>query len=399
MDFLPSFFFLLASATFSGAEASLFTLRVHQPLHLARWKVTLLQDSVGSLTLILFANLLVNLGWFAWVSRLASGQDPETQAVLNLAAVALLVVFGEILPKVVAHRHPRGVSSVVLLPVALLHQILARPAQAFGRRWVVPASKNEVLDGGEITDLLTHEGTHLLEEKEQGLVRHMLEMSTLRAGALRRPLDKVLCLDSNLPLVVALDQLKTHGMAWAAVTEDGEISGILDRTRLPQGKSVRHAMLPVPLLPELAPVSSGIPLLRSSGAPFVLLVDEYGAASGIIERGRWADTLLDRLPAKHLHEVPLIRKISDGRWRVSARLPLHDFKDRLGDPGTGDTRVETVGGLVEERLGRVPQVGDETELIGSDFIFFVTVRQCRGPRPVELEVHRKVNEHEEGLPL
>lgn len=397
MDFLPSFLFLLASATFSAAEAALFTLRVHQPPHLSQWKETLLQDSVGSLTLILFANLLVNLGWFAWVSRLASGQVPETQAALSLAAVALLVVFGEILPKVVAHRHPKGVGSIVLLPVVFLHQIFARPAQAFGRRWVVPASRDNVLDGGDITDLLAHEGADLLEEKEHGLVHHMLEMSTLRAGALRRPLDKVLRLDADLPLVTGLAELKTHGLVWAAVVEGGEIRGILDRTRLPRGKTVGQAMSPVPLLPELAPVSSGIPLLRSSGAPFVLLVDEYGAASGIIERGRWADTLLDRLPARDLHEVPLIRKISADRWCVSARLPLHDFRDRLGDPGTGDTRVETVGGLVEERLGRVPQVGDETKLVGQDYIFFVTVRQCRGPSPVELEVDREKKTREEDL--
>ena len=146
-------------------------------------------------------------------------------------------------------------------------------------------------------------------------------------------------------------------------------------------------MQSVPILPELAPVAAGVPLLRARGAPFVLLVDEYGHGTGIIERGRWADTLLDRLPQSQDKGLgPAILEIDAGRYVIDTNLPLHDFRDRFGDPGEADPRTETLLGFAEERLGRVLTAGDAFGFVGPGGRYDLKVLRCEAGRPVRFEL-------------
>jgi len=385
-DGFTGFILLLCSGIFSGSEAVLFTLANRSADQHSHWIGTLLKDKVGSLSLVLFANLAINLTWFAWAAGLAKTLPAQQAGLVALLAVATLVIVGDILPKMWGSHRPYGWARYWLIPLWVLHQLFGRPARAFGKRWVVPNPKRTPLAGEDFTVLLHREGLQLMAEEERGLIHHLLEMATLRAGALRRPLDRVFQLPASMSLLQARKEMKQAGKGWAAVREEQDITGILDLSRQPVGETVADAMQSVPILPELAPIASGVPLLRDCGSPFVLLVDEFGQAAGIIERGRWADTLLDRLPEEDFFEVPLIQHLSEYRWRVSARLPLHEFRDQWGDPGKVDPRIDTLGGLVEEKLGRIPEVGDEISWTGESADFQVQVRQCHGPRPVELDL-------------
>lgn len=390
---------LLTSACFSGAEAALFTLAAERgkakdvPVVALR----LLQDQVGVLTTILLANLVVNLGFFAATHSFSGAFSTTTAAMIQLTAVMTIVLGGEILPKVLAHRFPRGTGRVLLLPVAALHLLLGPILRPFGRRWGGKTARPQPLDSAQAADLLLEEQDQILDRPEQELVQHLLELGELRAGALRRPLSEVPQVTAMRPLRAELRDLEAADIPWAAVVNaKGEVEGILDRARLPEGLLVRDAMRKVPVLPEVAPVANGVQLLRTSGCPFVLLVDEYGQSVGIIQRGRWADTLLDRLPATDQTGRPPIRPTRDDSWEVDASLPLHDFEDRFGAIGEVDVRVDTVGGLVAEKLGRMAEVGDEVMVQGEGQQVHFTVLACSETRPLVLTVRLEEEENPAG---
>lgn len=354
---------LLLSATFSGAEAALFTLSARRRATLPWVARTLLRDPPGALSVILLGNLLVNLTFFAvtaaWSEALGAGAAAASAA----GAVLLLVVAGEILPKVVSHRSPVRAARLLLPPVWLLHGLLGLPARALGRVLFRPGPALGPIPAEDLHALIGDGGDRLLPRAERSLLRQILELDILRAGAVRRPLSETPRVSADRPLAAACQELREQRAAWAAVVErDGEIRGILDLTRLPSGRLVRDAMAPVPVLPEVAPLARGVSLLREGGLPFVLLVDEFGAPAGILERGRWADTLLDRVPAGGEGGRSAIRALSGNRFLVDAALPLHVFRERFGDPGEVDAKLDTLGGLVAERLGRLPEAGDELEL-------------------------------------
>ncbi len=383
---------LLVSAVFSASEAALFTLATRSADRKPAVVRALLSDSVGALTVILFGNLLVNLSYFALSTAWARGLGGSQIALLKTLAVLAIVLFGEILPKTLAHRYPDACGRVLLWPVLVLHRLFGKPAHAIGRLWVGRRRHDSPLASDQLQDLLEEHSELALERQEHGLLDHLLELGTLRAGALRRPLHRVEQVAADLPLNQALARLREGRHAWAAVrNESGQVVGILDLTRAPRGARVADAMVAVPILPDLAPVAAGIPLLQQSGAPFLLLVDEFGASSGILERGRWADTLLDRLPESHAGEVAtMIRRVSKNGFLVDAHLPLHEFADHFGDPGPADGRTETLSGLVEEHLGRVAEVGDVVRIGAEPPLFEVRVLRCDGPRAVQMHVRTLV---------
>lgn len=71
---------------------------------------------------------------------------------------------------------------------------------------------------------------------------------------------------------------------------------------------------------------------------------------------------------------------------ADAALPLHDFEDRFGSPGATDVRVESLGGLVADRLGRVARVGDRLAFDGPGFVGEIRVAHADETGPETLEI-------------
>lgn len=377
-----------ASGTFSGAEAALFTLGSRGMARVPAWVRPLLNDSVASLTVILFGNLTINLSYFAVANAWARNEGGTHASLIELGAVAGIVIGGEILPKTIAHRYPDFAARIVLPPVLLLHRLFRAPAAWLGNRWVRPRTRTQPVASADVSGILADNEEGMLDDEEHGLMRQLLELGSLRAGAIRRPLHKVPQIRADQPLRAAVEELRVLRAPWAAVLDGaGEVVGMVDLARMPRGRMVRDVMRPVPILPELAPVAAGVPLLRASHAPFVLLVDEYGHGTGVIERGRWADTLVDRLPdAQSGGFGPAVLEVADGRFLVDANLPLHDFRDRFGDPGDVDPRTETLLGFAEERLGRLLGPGDALGFRGPAHCYDLKVLRCEDGRPVRFEL-------------
>ena len=197
---LPMGLLLLASGTFSGAEAALFTLSAQGLKRVPKWARPLLEQSVSALTVILFGNLLLNLSYFALATAWASRLEPTEGALVEVFAILAIVLFGEILPKVLAHRYPDVLGSVLLPPIVLLHTVLQRPAAWLGNHWARPSRAAAPLASAEVHGILERTGEGMLDAEERGLVQQVLELGSLRAGAVRRPLHKVAQVAASMPL-------------------------------------------------------------------------------------------------------------------------------------------------------------------------------------------------------
>ncbi len=387
MTLLPLALVLMAaSAVFAGSEAALFSLG-DRSRGLPRSVVALRADRVGALSTILLLNLGVNLAFFATLHVMVAPLPGRWAMAANAAGVLVLLLLGEILPKVLGNRHPEVFARAFLPPVALVHRVLAPLVRPLARRAYAGARPTAPLDPERMEALVRGEGDLGLDRAERDLLRHVLELGKLRAGALRVPLARLPRARDDEDLERALARLRRSGRPFAVVVDrDGEVLGALEAAATGgRGRRVREAMRPVPVLPEVAPALNGVTPLLDSGAPFVLLVDEYGHGSGVVPRGRWADTLLDRLDGAG---APLVRGGRDDRWRLDPTLPLHDFADRFGEPeGEVDVRVETLGGLVNARLDRVAREGDVLELATDRGRYRLTVAAAdeTGPRLLDLE--------------
>ncbi len=371
-------FLLFLSACFAGSEAALFTLAAEGGAPTCTRR--LLRHPSRTLSVLLLGNLLANLAWFSTSAAAAANLAPAQQAAAALATVLALVVAGEIVPKALARRYPARSALWMTLPLRVLDRLVGPFA---GPTRTPEGGRAKPLAASEVESLMTEVGGGMLPPLDQELVLRILQVGGLRAGAARIPLGDVLRVQESTPFGLARQRLREQRLSWALVANDhGEFVGVLDLVRHQKGEQVGGIMGPIPILPEVAPLSRAAVLLRETGSPVVLLVDEFGEAAGVLARGRWADTLLSRLVADG--RIPAAQRLSPNRWRLDPALPLHVFRQRFADPGPVDPKLDTVGGLLAERLGRIPQEGDTLPLVAAGFRWEIQVEEALPEGPTRL---------------
>jgi CBS domain containing-hemolysin-like protein len=119
-------------------------------------------------------------------------------------------------------------------------------------------------------------------------------------------------------------------------------------------------MRPIPLVPESKPVSDLLREMQSDGSHMVVVVDEYGNTAGIATMEDLVEEILGEIRDEHEPERD-VRQESDHTFIAPGSLDVDRLQDLLNFRPNGGTESTTVGGLVAEWLGHVPQVGETVE--------------------------------------
>jgi len=110
-------------------------------------------------------------------------------------------------------------------------------------------------------------------------------------------------------------------------------------------------------VPETKPLPELLATLQAERLPLALVVDEYGGFVGLVTVEDLVEEIVGEIEDEYDVRRELYRRVAPGVFVVSARAPVADLNERFGwNLPSGD--YETVGGLVLDRLGRVPKPGD-----------------------------------------
>jgi CBS domain containing-hemolysin-like protein len=116
-----------------------------------------------------------------------------------------------------------------------------------------------------------------------------------------------------------------------------------------------------------------------------IVIDEHGGTSGIVTLEDVVEELTGEIQDEFDQEEPKVRQLPDGSFSVDATLPLDETEEKLGIHADADEEVDTLGGLVFARLGRMPRVGDSIVLDGNT----IKVSRIRGRRILRLVVQSR----------
>ncbi|MDQ4092030.1 MAG: hemolysin family protein [Actinomycetota bacterium] len=121
---------------------------------------------------------------------------------------------------------------------------------------------------------------------------------------------------------------------------------------------------PVPTVPNSLDSDALLDRLRGQGLQVAIVVDEYGGTAGIVTLEDLVEEIVGDVRDEHDRmEVSQVQPLGDDRWIISGLLRVDEVADAVGlAMPEGD--YETVAGLVMERLGRIPDVGDEIDFDG-----------------------------------
>jgi Mg2+/Co2+ transporter CorB len=374
---------LAVSAFFSGAETGLTAAsrpRMHalarKGLRRARLVNELRQRKEQLLTAVLIGNNLVNI----LASALATGAlialfGEAGIAYAVLAMTALVVVFGEVLPKTFAINNADRVAlamapllrwvMIVLSPVVRATQaVVSLMLRLLGEHRVKAGSKvsEEELRGA--IELHARAGVR----DERNMLRSILDLADVEVGTIMVHRRQVLAIDveqrSAAVVEQALSSRYTRIPLWRGQSDN--IVGVLHAKAVLQAvranggnfDAIRIGEIATPpwFIPESTTLLDQLEAFRRRREHFAIVVDEYGAFLGIVTLEDILEEIVGDIAERHEFQVPGVRPMPDGSYIIDGHVTIRDL-NRDFDWQLPDAEAATVAGLVMQEARRIPEVG------------------------------------------
>ena len=399
---------LILSAFFSGSEVALFSITRAKVRTLVNEKTdgsdalaALKKNPDKFLITILIGNNIVNILAASVATAVAISIMGETGIAVSAATaivVLMLLVFGEIWPKMYASRHATlfalRVSPVILLlsrifaPVIYIFNSLAGKMTGEGRFAHHLITEDEIK---EWIDVGQEEGT--IEKDEQEMLHSVFEFSDTRVREVMTPRVDVIMIEDIATPEDSLEVFRATGFSRLPVWHEtiDSIRGVLNFKDA--FISVLDHMTHRPLtdlcsepffVPETKNIDDLLRELRLKKVQMAIVLDEYGSFVGIITVEDILEELVgDILDEFDTDEQELVR-IADDVYSVDARMWVEDMNKELGlSLPIGDT-YETIAGLIIEQLGHIPGIGEVCEV--PDAGIRLVVIQMTGKRITRLKM-------------
>lgn len=384
---------LILSGFFSGSETALFGLTHHNQMTLrqrggigAAATARLIANQRMLLITILLGNMVVNVLFFV-ISSVLTLRAPGAAAatIISVSTLVAIVLLGEVLPKLIANAR-RTTWCIVAGPVLLaLHRAIGPLRRLLNSGVIEPAAR--LFHGAEAVEALSpRELSALLEISrdkgvidlgEAGLLDAVTALSVLRVRDVMTPRVDMrwLIADARAERVRAFVRTtrRTKIPICSGSIDDG-VAGVLDARHYlaradsepPRGPTAAALMERPLFVPEQARLDKLLETFRAAGNQYAIVLDEYGAVAGVVTVADVAERLIAGILGKEYagrgdaEGGPLVERLGDNQWRVSGRLPVHDWADAFRQ--TNKSRASTVGGLIIASLGRVAKAGDVVAL-------------------------------------
>ncbi|MFP4513760.1 MAG: hemolysin family protein [Acidimicrobiales bacterium] len=326
-------------------------------------------------------------------------------------ATASQMVFGELAPKNLAIAKPEPVarwlapSTLALLrvggPVITLFDSAAnRLLRMLG---IEPVEEvNGTVDPDElphIVDASSEAGS--LSGSQAELLRQALDFRERDAGEVMVPWNRVVSIPVDAVGADLADLLATtRHMRFPVVDEWEEVLGMVhakDLLGVPVDRraavSVDELSRPVLAVPESAGLHRVLAELRSSSSPLAIVVDEHGGTAGVLTIEDLLEELVGDIEDEFDVDTPAsIVDLGHDRWMLPGDLRLHEV-ERKTDLVLPEGPYDTVAGLIMDRLGRIPVVGDRVHVSGTELR--IVAMERRRVVTVELQVHERLVPDEE----
>lgn len=371
----------ILSAFFSGSETALMAVNRIRLRHQsktdprAQLARTVLRQPDRLIGTLLFCNNLVNVALSAIGTALAIRLWGEQGvAYATVVITVCLLVFSEITPKTIAAYYAYPFSLVVapwihrcirvLFPLV---RVLTWASDALIRACgLEPAVKRDRLTEEEIAFVIQSggdEGALDLEKKEMLLGVLMMERTTV--GDIMVPLHEVISIPVDVGYEELFSVIETHKHARYPVYRGAptEIIGFIHALdflliRDPAEFNVRSILRQPHFVPEVRTVRQQLMMFQEERAHMSFVVDEYGNILGIVTLEDVLEEIVGEIQDEHDPAVRLLKRLPGGVYQVEGKVSLRDLNRWLQLDLPAD-KVRTVGGLILQALGRIPEPGEE----------------------------------------
>ncbi|HUF11563.1 MAG TPA: hemolysin family protein [Longimicrobiales bacterium] len=329
-----------------------------------------------------------------WGDMQTLAAQSTSVAVVLIALTTLQMILGELVPKSLALQYPTRVALLTVLPLRWSEKLLTWFIVILnGSGWAIlrligvePKAHRHLHSAEEIKFLVaeSREGGHL-QPDEQRRLNHALALTQLKARELMVPRTRMVAVDvagglgaaveaaanrpyTRLPVYrESIDEIVGHvhakDLAAATLSGDGAPDDPLD-----------PYVRPILAVHETVTADRVLSLMREQRGIMAVVVDDFGGTSGLITTEDILSELLGDVADEFKHTGGRPERLPDGTVRLPGDMLLGEVPPWIGAVWYGD--ADTVGGLVMERLGRIPEPGATVEIEGVEVVVERVVRHA-----------------------
>ncbi len=408
---------LVLAAVFAGSEVAFMGVVRTRVRHLAEGgsRLAKLLLALQERRPTVLAALLVGItGSYYFAEHLATvlgiaffGSSVGPIAALFVMYVVVLVVC-EVTPMQYAARNTERVA-MYSAPLLWLFTTLTYPVVALlalvvrGLLYLVGVRADTILPSITEEDLKAM----IDEGQSQGtlgagtgrMLQGALDFGDQTAAQVMTPRPDMVCVEEETSLSEALATAAEHKHSRLPVYagDRDHITGILyTKDMLPYLRleetdtPVRVVARPPFYVPESLPADTLLRQLQAHRRMMAIVLDEFGGTAGVVTVEDLLEEIVGAILDEYDVEQPEIVRLSDGCVVCDAAVGLHELDNLFAEELPTDD-YDSLGGLVFEAAGRIPEVGEAFQWGG----LTLTVEEMNGPRIARVRVEEKVGE--EGL--
>jgi CBS domain containing-hemolysin-like protein len=208
----------------------------------------------------------------------------------------------------------------------------------------------------------------ILNKSEEEMIRKIFDFTKRQANQIMTPRPKVEAIAQDMPLPELLKRVtESNHSRFPVYDEDlDHIIGVLhikdlvrQQTRLKGNFDIRLLLRPAPVVPEHYPVKKLLAALKKQRIHMAIVLDEFGGTAGIVTLEDLVEEVVGEVRDEFDLEYEPFVQVAPGMIEVAGSYLIDDLIDNL-QLSEAEPRpdVETVGGLIMTRLGRLPRVDD-----------------------------------------
>lgn len=393
---------LICSALISGAEVSFFSLSSSDLTEAkqngetkARIVAGLLDDPKRLLATILVANNFINIAIVLLISSLGEFLFGGIEGVLFgvvswrfiaevLLATFLILLFGEILPKIYASRNKVEFSNFMAYPLQFLSKLLSplnvpmRGITLYLQDKLAKQKSNISVD--QLSHALELTSSEDTTKEEQKILRGIVTFGNTDTRQVMRPRIDIFAISEEMKFAEVIESIIDHGYSRIPVFKEhmDQVTGVLyvkdllphlDRKSFDWISLKREAYF----VPENKKLDDLLKEFQDMKNHLAIVVDEYGGTSGLVTLEDIIEEIVGDISDEFDDEDLIYSKLDEKNYVFEGKTSLKDFYRvlRLEDPEEFEANKgesETVAGFVLEIAGGFPKKGERIRFREYTFI-------------------------------
>ena len=335
---------------------------------------------------------------------------PEAHALLGVSitiAITLLLtyfslVFGELIPRRVALKHPQK------LALALSGALAASLAVLRPLVWMVSASANGLLrlfgfdpdsqktmTEEDIRMMVDDAGeTGVIEEAQQEMIQNIFEFDDIDVGGIMTHRTDIIGVEASEPLERLVEFAIEEGVSRIPVFEDeiDDVIGVVYVKDLLKyigaplpGLGLRDLMRPAVFVPETKRCGELFKEMTANKVQIAIVVDEHGGTAGLVTLEDVLESIVGKIQDEYDDEEEDILQVDDHTFMLDGATGVDEVEE-LTHVTLPEGNYETIAGFVISELGYLPRAGDHPEVVFKHLRFVVEEVEDKRIAAIKVEI-------------